>query len=89
MVKLKALRISTHTPPPIATQGRPHKRQKLSVSIPETITDDSDECISLRSNLRNCLRPLFLAYTPGAEPVTTGAPSPELPAVLQAEMLHL
>ena len=75
--KLRALRITTNTPP---QQDRPLKRQRLSVAIPDAVTDDSDSDCSLRPSSGpslDVLRPLFVWQAEAASPFPNLAPRPD------------
>jgi hypothetical protein len=91
--KLRTLRISAASPAQSPPQDRPLKRQRLSVAIPDTVTDDSDSDCSLRPSSGpslNVLRPLFVWQAEAASPFPNLTPrtdvaiAPSQPELLRA-----
>ena len=67
-------------------QERPLKRQRLAISIPESVTDDTASDLSLRSGgaccaLPSVLKPLFGGWNPSTPP------TPIRPLFLQERLL--
>jgi hypothetical protein len=90
MFKMRALRICAISPAP-QQQDRPFKRQRLSICIPDTVTDDSDSDYGLRQSSGpavNVLRPLFVWHTAEASPFPSLTTRPDAVAPGQAELLR-